>query len=87
MFEEFVSLYRDNKGFVHIYYFPGIGEDGKAITMPLDLSNITRKYKFTKKSDNAIDYIFEDKNIHQVTTRLVNQKTGNTTIRTIKLNE
>lgn len=85
MFEEFVSLYKDIEGFVHIYYFPGIGEDNKPIAMPLDLSSVNHEYKYKKLSDGAIDYTFVEKGIHTLTAKLVNRKTGEATIQTIKI--
>lgn len=85
MFEEFVSLYKDKDGFVHIYYFPGIGEDNKPIAMPLDLSHVNHDYKFKKLSDGAIDYCFVDKDIHTISAKLVNRKTGESKIQTIRI--
>lgn len=85
MFPGFTSLYKDVNGFVHLYYFPGISDTNKPIYMPLDLSSISYDYKFTKKSDGAIEYIFDDKSIKKITTSLVDKSTGKATITTIEI--
>lgn len=85
MFPGFTSLYKDSQGFVHLYFFPGISDNNKPIYMPLDLTQIKYEYKFTKHSDGAIDYAFEDKNITKITSSLVDKKTGKAVVNTVSL--
>ena len=71
MFPGFVSLYkRDDKS--HLFFFPGIDDQGKPIYMSLDMTNIDSDYTFIKNSDKSIDYTFntEDGLSHRMTIKI-----------------
>lgn len=86
MFPGYITLYTDDNDRVHLYYFPGISDDGKtSVYMPLDMSKIRYDYRFTKLSDGAIDYMFLDKSIRKISASLVNRKTGIAITSTIRL--
>ena len=86
MFPGYITLYKDNSANIHLYYFPGISDDGKSsVYMPLDMSKINYDYRFTNMPDGAIDYVFMEKSIKKISASLVDRKTGNTTISTIEL--
>ena len=53
MFPEFATTYKDDKGQLHLYVFPGIDEDGSQLYRNLDLKNINIDYKFTKNLDKS----------------------------------
>lgn len=76
MFPGFVSLYKDNEGKIHVYFFRGIGNNNKPIYRTLDLSHIKEDYKFVELEDGAIDYIFSNPFLSSVTCKLVNMSTG-----------
>jgi len=74
MFNGFVSLYKkDDKS--HLFFFPGIDDNGKPIFMSLDMTNISNNYTFIKNSDGSIDYAF-DEDVSKVTADLIYKKTG-----------
>lgn len=83
MFPGFVSIYKDEEGFVHLYFFPGIDKYNKAILRSLDLSNIEFDYKFVKNSDNSIDYKFQEKNIVKINCKLIDSRTGQSLYKTL----
>ena len=57
MFPEFATTYKDDKGQLHLYVFPGIDDDGSQLYRNLDLKNINIDYKFTKNTDKSYDFI------------------------------
>lgn len=83
MFPGFVSLYKENEK-SHLYFFPGIDEQGKSIYMSLDMANIEAEYTFTKNSDKSIDYAF-NKEVNKVTANLINRKDGTVTMMTVTI--
>ena len=86
MFPGFVSIYKDENKFVHLYFFPGIDKYGKTIYRSLDLSNIKFDYKFTKnQNDNAIDYKFLERNIVKIKCKLIDSRTGQAVYRTLEI--
>ncbi|MBO5003775.1 MAG: hypothetical protein J6D03_00610 [Clostridia bacterium] len=86
MFPGFVSIYRDDEEFIHLYFFPGIDKYGKQIYRSLDLSNIEFDYKFSKNTDdNAIDYKFLEKNIVKIKCKLIDSRTGQAVYRTLEI--
>lgn len=83
MFPGFVSLYKEDEK-SHLYFFPGIDDQGKPIYMSLDMSNIEAEYTFTKNSDKSIDYSF-NKEVNKVTANLINRKDGSVTTMTVTI--
>lgn len=85
MFPGFVSLYKDDDNFIHLYFFPGIGDDNKIIYRSLDLSNVNYEYKYVKHDDKSVDYKFESKRIVKVVCTLIDNKTGNANLITMTI--
>lgn len=81
MFPGFVSLYKENEK-SHLYFFPGIDDQGKSIYMSLDMANIEAEYTFVKNSDKSIDYAF-NKEVNKVSANLINRKDGSVTMMTV----
>ena len=71
MIPGFVTAYRDDDNYVHLYFFPGIDDDDKPIYRNIDLSHITIKYDINKQTDEGIDYKFYDKNIIRLHCKLL----------------
>lgn len=71
MFPGFVTAYKDNKGYVHLYFFPGLDNRGKPIYRDIDLKHLNIKYDFKKNIDNSIDYKFYNKNIIKLHCKLL----------------
>lgn len=86
MFPGFVSIYRDDKSRVHVYFFRGISDSSKPIYRTLDLSHIKEDYKFVEYSDGAIDYIFSNPFLTTVNCKLINILDGSTEFVRISIN-
>lgn len=69
----FVTIYRDENGYVHLYFFPGI-VDNHTEYNNIDITDIKIKYSYTKYIDGAIDYKFENKLVTKIFCKLI--KTG-----------
>lgn len=76
MFPGFVSTYRDNNNFVHLFFYPG-NDNGKEIYKDIDLSNCQFKYKEFKYLDKSVDYVFYNNNITKLLCKLIDANTGN----------
>jgi hypothetical protein len=75
MFPEFATTYKDENGFIHLYVFPGIDDDGKQIYRNMDLKNINIEYKYTKNNDKSYDFIFLEP-LKRLTCTMIHSKTG-----------
>ena len=73
MFPEFATTFRDNDNKVHLYIFTGVDALGNQVYKNVDLSSIKAKYTYSKKSDNAIEFVFEE-NIKSLQCKMVNIK-------------
>ncbi len=71
MFPGFVTGYIDIEGYKHLYFFPGVDDNGDLIYRDLDLSNINFKYDKIDNIDKSSDYKFYNKNIIKITCNLV----------------
>jgi len=71
MIPGFVTAYRDNKEFVHLYFYPGLDDHNRPIYRDIDLSHIDIKYDAKKHIDNAVDYKFYNKNIIKLHCKLL----------------
>lgn len=71
MFNGFVTSYKDNEDFVHLYFFRGIDDDYKSIYNNLDLSECGSEYDEIKYNADASDFRFLSKNITKITCKLV----------------
>ncbi len=74
MFPGYVTIFKDDQKFIHLYFFPGIDENNNFYYRDLDLSNCKVKYKKIVNKDNSKEYIFEKKNIIKITCKLIDNK-------------
>jgi len=76
IFPGYVTMFKDNMGFIHLYFFPGIDENGNLYYRDLDLSNCHMVYKEIDYSDCSKEYIFENKKIVKILCKLVDNKSN-----------
>jgi len=74
MFPGFVNTYKDNNGYIHIYFFHGIDYDGENIYNDIELSDLSMDYIKTENSDGSIDIKLNNKKIIKIHTKLVYKK-------------
>lgn len=71
MFPGFVTVYRDKSNYIHLFFFPGLKEDGSFVYHDLNIDRIKLKYTLVKNKDDSLEFIFRNKNIKKVICRLV----------------
>lgn len=71
MIPGFVNIDKDEDGFVHLYFYPGIGDNDEPIYRDMTLKNIPFTYTCSKNSDSSIDYKFDNKSIIRIKCQLV----------------
>lgn len=77
MFPGFVTIFKDNKHHIHLYFFPGIDENDKSFYRDLDLSKCGCTYTEQETNDFGKEFIFENKRILKIVCKLIDNK-GNT---------
>lgn len=77
MLPGFITLYKDNDEFVHLYFFQGLTDEERPYYNKLDLPNDKYKYKLIRNKDNSVEYIFENKKIKSMTCNLVTYDSKN----------
>ena len=70
-----VTAYKDNSGYVHLYFYPGLDDFGRPIYREIDFKHINVKYDYVKNIDNSVDYRFTNKNIIKLHCNLINSLT------------
>lgn len=73
MIEGFVTTYKDEDDYVHLYFYHGIDDKHNIIYNDIDLTDCGVEYKERKLSDGASDYMFLNKNIVKISCTLVKQ--------------
>lgn len=73
IFPGFVTLYKDSKNLVHLYFYPGIDNFNQYYYNKLDLSESHIQYQEIKYKDGAYEYIFKANNIIKVTCKLISK--------------
>lgn len=76
MFPGFITVYKDNNNYIHLYFFPGIDDIGKSIYNDLDLSKCEFDFIKNVNYDNSIDYKFLNKKIKKIYCKLVYSNTN-----------
>lgn len=71
MFPGYAMVFKDDLGLIHLYFYPGIDDEGNLYYRDLDLSNCNIKYEKIINEDNSKEYIFEKINILKITCRLL----------------
>ena len=67
----FVNTYKDKGGSAHLFFFPGIDENGNNIYNNIDMSTFKSTYDMETNSDNSIDIKFHNKNIIKIHVKLI----------------
>lgn len=80
MFPGFVTIYKDNNGFINLYFYPGLNDDNEFIYKPLELINYN-DYNKIVNNDNSIIYKFNSNKIKSINCKLI----SNNDISIIKL--
>lgn len=71
MFPGFVNTYKDKQNEVHLFFFPGIDEDGTNVYNNIDMSSFSSAYNMTTNPDNSVDIQFHNKNIIKIHVKLI----------------
>ncbi len=77
MFPGFVNTYKDKNNNVHLYFFPGIDENGNSIYNKIDMKDVMSTYTMTDNSDGSSDICFYNDKIIKVNVKLI--KTSDST--------
>ena len=85
MVPAFVNMKKDNDGFIHLYFFPGVDDNENPIYRDMDLSNIPFTYSCVNKEDSSIDYKFDNKSICKIHCKLVPTGNGEVKFKTLEL--
>ena len=76
MIPGFVTIYKDNNGYVHLYFYQGIDDDETPIYRDIDMSNINADYDISINEDKSKDFKFFNKHIVKIHCKLILNKTG-----------
>ena len=71
MIPGFVTIYIDKDNYKHLYFYPGIDDEGNSIYHNIDLSDYKLKIDINECDDGAVDYKFYDKSIIKITCKLI----------------
>ena len=79
MFPGFVSIYKDDNGYINLYFYPGLSVDVKDIYWPLELTN---EYEYIKniREDKSVIYQFINKKIKKIKCKLISHNNDYKTI-------
>ena len=75
MLPSFITTYKDNKQHIHLYFYPGMNDDGTYIYETVKLDNVKIKYTEEKHIDGSIDFKFFSNTIVRFHCKLINHKT------------
>ena len=73
LFPGYVTVFRDEKKYIHLYFFPGIDMYNQYYYNMLDLSDCKVKYKQIQHSDNAMEFIFLNRKIFKISCKLISK--------------
>jgi len=74
MFPGFITLFRDDEKYVHLFFFKGITDEDTYYYNDLDLSALQKNgytYQIINYGDQSKDYIFDNKNIKSMSCKLI----------------
>ena len=84
MFPGYVTIFKDNDNFIHLYFYPGLDNNEFFYYRDLDLTSCNIKYSKIIHKDNSKEYIFEKKNIIKITCKLIDNN-GNLHVKELKI--
>lgn len=73
LFPGFVTYFIDERGYLHLYFFPGIDNYNSLYYNKLDLNSKNISYKQINNHDGSIEYIFKTKNIIKINCKLISK--------------
>jgi hypothetical protein len=74
MIPGFITLYKDNKNNIHLYFYKGLRDDDGFYYNDLNLlaiENAGYTYKIINYNDQAKEIVFDNKNIKSMTCKLI----------------
>ena len=71
MFPGFVNTYKDKNNNVHLYFFPGIDDNGASIYNKIDMKDILSDYNMIDNEDGSSDICFYNNKIIKVNVKLI----------------
>ena len=71
MFPGYVTIFKVNEQFIHLYFYPGIDDNDNFYYRDLDLNNCNINYTKNVNEDGSKEYIFENKKILKIVCKLI----------------
>jgi len=71
MLPGFITIFKDDDGRVHLYFYKGYTDSGKLYYNDLNLANCKYEYEQILHDDGAYEYVFDNKNIKSMRCKLV----------------
>ena len=71
MIPGFVTIYTDKDKYKHLYFYPGLSDDGEPIYRNIELPDCQLKYDKIINEDFSIDYKFYERKIIKIICHLV----------------
>jgi hypothetical protein len=71
MFPGFATLYKDKNQNVHLYFYPGVDDEGNHIYKDLDMSKVNFNFETIENNDNSKEFIFNRKDIVEMKCKLI----------------
>lgn len=71
MIPGFVTTYKDKENKIHLFFYPGLSNEGDQIYNELDLSNSNLKFEEKQNKDKSKEFIFERKDIVKIKCKLI----------------
>lgn len=81
----FITTYKDNHNHIHLYFYPGMYDDGTNVYEPVRLDNVKIKFVETKHIDGSIDFKFFSDTIIRFHCKLIDKKTQREIYKTINV--
>lgn len=75
MLPSFITSYIDNKGYIHLYFYPGLDDDLDNIYENVKLETGNIKYIEIPHVDGSVEFKLLNKNIIKFHCKLINKKT------------
>lgn len=69
MFPGFATLFKDNENKVHLFFFPGINENGSFIYH--DIGDIDDEYDIKNHDDGSKEFIFKRKGLKKIICKFI----------------
>lgn len=71
MLPGFITLFKDDDNYIHLYFYKGLIDNGSFYYNDLDLSKCKYTYRMVENHDSSIEYIFDNQNIKSMKCRMI----------------